>query len=104
MAAANLSAVGTNWHTLALSFQSNNIAVFFDGAQQIAVTDNHFDSVPPYTSGGITADMYSDANPYLISIDDVVVRSMAAPPVITSQPSSVTTNSGSTVTFSVSLW
>jgi len=101
MATINPGSIGTNWHTLALSFQSNNISVSLDGVQQINVVDNHFDTVPPYTAGGITVDLYSDAVPYAISIDNAVVKSLTPPPTIVTQPSGATTNSGSAVSFSV---
>ena len=101
MQSVSVGSVGTNWHTLSLSFQSNNIAVSLDGVQQINTVDNHFDTVPPYPAGGVTVDMYSDSTAYNLSVDDVAVRSMSAPPVITAQPASVTTNTGSTVRFSV---
>jgi uncharacterized repeat protein (TIGR02543 family) len=101
MQTVNPGNLGTNWHTLALSFQSNNISVSLDGIQQINVLDNHFDTVPPYASGGITADLYSDAVPYTIAIDNVAVKSLTPPPTIVTQPAGATTNSGSTVSFSV---
>jgi hypothetical protein len=103
MAAVNLPPVGTNWHTLALTFQSTNISVTFDGSQLINASDNDFDSVPPYVSGGITADMYSGGSAYNLLVDDILVTTpvSATPPTITSQPNPVTANAGSTVMFSV---
>ena len=104
MQAVNLPPVGTNWHTLDLTFQGTNIIVSFDGAQVINATDNNFDSVAPYSSGWITVDMYSDTIPYNFLVDDIMVTApvSATPPAITSQPTSVTTNAASTVVFSVS--
>jgi hypothetical protein len=103
MAGVNLPPVGTNWHTLALTFQGANISVSFDDSQVISTTDNNFDSVPAYLSGGITVDMYSDSTSYNLFADDILVTTpvSATPPTITSQPASVTANAGSAVMFSV---
>src|SRR6266850_753710 len=69
----------------------------------INATDNNFDSVAPYLSGGITVDMYSDSTSYNLFADDILVTTpvSATPPTITSQPAAVTANAGSTVMFSV---
>lgn len=101
MQSASLPALGTNWHTLTLTFQGANIIVYFDGVQQINISDNNFDSVAAYTKGGISVDMYTAATPYTLAVDDVIVSTSAAPPVITSQPASATANAGSTVSFTV---
>lgn len=103
MAAVNLPPLGTNWHTIALTFQGTNISVSFDGTQVISAIDDNFDSVPAFLSGGITTDIYSDGTPNNLFFDDIVVTTpvTATPPAITSQPGSVTANSGSTVSFSV---
>ncbi len=39
MAEARLAATGTNWHTVKLAFNGNQIAVFCDGNPVINVTD-----------------------------------------------------------------
>jgi hypothetical protein len=73
MAQAVLPAVGTNWHTLKLAFLTNQISVFYDGTQVINATDNGFDGQPAFLSGGVSADMYTDANgSYALSVDNVV--------------------------------
>jgi uncharacterized repeat protein (TIGR02543 family) len=102
MQTASLPSVGTNWHTVTMTFQSTNIAVSYDGTPVISVADNNFDSVAPYTSGGITADLYSDENAYGLSVDNVVVSTLeTGAPTITSQPMSQTNNAGTTATFAV---
>ena len=57
MAQAALPAVGTKWHTLKIVFVTNQISLYFDGLQINNLTDDNFDGLPPYLSGGITADM-----------------------------------------------
>ena len=57
MQTASLGSVGTNLHTLALTFAGANITVSYDGVQKISVTDNNFDGVAPFTNGGISADI-----------------------------------------------
>ena len=58
-AEVSLPAVGTGIHTLQMTFIGNRILVYYDGIQKIDVTDNNFDSRPPYSGGGISADWYS---------------------------------------------
>jgi hypothetical protein len=67
----NLSSVGTGWHSIKLSFQGNQIRVLYDGNQRIDVTDNS----SPYTSGGISIDMATAETNYIMSVDDILVRS-----------------------------
>ena len=73
METASLPSVGTNWHTVAMTFQGTNITASFDGAPVISVMDNDFDSVAPYSNGGITADLYTDGNAYSMSVSNVIV-------------------------------
>ena len=80
--------VGTNWHTLKLVFQANQIAVQYDGNQMINTTDGE---IQPYVSGGISAGMWTDASGYTMQVDDVVVDAFVAgtntnlvPPVVLS--------------------
>jgi hypothetical protein len=101
MAQASLPNVGTGAHTLLLAFQGTNITVSFDGTPEISVADNNFDGVAPFTTGGITADMYSDANAYQIGIQNVAVTTPSSAPQITTQPSSQTVNAGANVNFNV---
>jgi hypothetical protein len=58
MAAANLAAVGTGYHTLKLSFTNTNyIEVFFDGTKVISMADEETQH-PVYQTGGMTVDVY----------------------------------------------
>jgi hypothetical protein len=77
MAQVALPGVGTNWHTVKLSFQGNQIAVSYDGSQVINVTDVESN---PYLTGTVGIDMYTDSTPYTMSVDDVTVT--ALPPVL----------------------
>ncbi len=75
IALVSLPGVGTNLHTVTMSFQSNNITVYFDGLQEVNVTDNGtIDGQGPYLSGGIAAGMWTDSsNPYTIAFYNVTV-------------------------------
>jgi hypothetical protein len=73
MAQAKLPGVGTNWHTVALSFQGSNITASYDGTQEISVTDSNFSSMGPLASGGITADLFTYQKPFVFSVANVVV-------------------------------
>ncbi len=55
----SLPSVGTNWHRITFSVQGNNLAIYFDSTLEINTTDNFYDGVAPYTSGGISADMFT---------------------------------------------
>ena len=77
MVEVTLPPVGTDWHTLSLTFQSSNIVVDFDGVQEINTSDS---DTPPYNSGGISVDLYSDVSPFTLAIDNVIVS--ASPPVV----------------------
>jgi hypothetical protein len=81
MAQATLPSVGTAWHTLLVTFQSNNIKVSFDGVQYIDVTDNGFDSQPVYPSGGISLDLWTNTTPYLMSVENVSMQALSSAPV-----------------------
>ena len=71
MAQASLPSVGTNWHTLKLAFQTNQISVYYDGSLYINTTDVE---AQPYLYGGISADMYTDSTPYVMSVSNVTVK------------------------------
>jgi len=71
MRSANLPAVGTNWHTLKLAFQSTRIAVYYDGLQMISMTDAE---AQPYASGGISADFWTPSMQSQMSLDNVSAR------------------------------
>ncbi len=74
MQEVNLPSVGTGWHTLKMAFNGNRIQVFYDGTLMIDVTDNNYDSRPPYLSGGVGADLWTFLSPYAMALDDVIVN------------------------------
>jgi hypothetical protein len=68
MAVTNLASVGTGWHTLKLSFNTDCIEVYYDGSRLINMTDA--DTVEPlYQNGGMSLDVYDG----VLSVDDLVV-------------------------------
>jgi hypothetical protein len=71
---ASLPSVGTNWHTVRLACQGNQIAIWYDNVQVITTTDP-----APFLNGGVSLDMWTDATPYIMSADDVLVTPLAAP-------------------------
>ena len=73
MAATNLSAVGTGLHTVKLGFYGTQIAVYFDGAQMMSVTDT---DATTYPSGGVSADTYSGSTSDEISVENVTVSDL----------------------------
>jgi Bacterial Ig domain/Immunoglobulin domain len=77
LALVNLPSVGTNWHTLKLTFQGNQIGAYYDGVQVAAVTDTESN---PYATGAISVDMFTDNNIYNMFVDDVMVN--ALPPIL----------------------
>jgi hypothetical protein len=72
MAQVNLSGLDANWHALKLAFRGDRIAVYFDGNQVAAVTDNNFDGVPAYTNGGIGLHMFM-SSAFVATYDNVTV-------------------------------
>ena len=100
MQQVSLLGVGTNWHTVTFSLQGTGLKVYFDGVQEISMTDNNYDSVPPYTNGGITADMFTYPGAYTGSMANVSVTTSNTP-LIMAEPISVTNNAGTTAMFSV---
>ena len=77
MATANLPSVGTGYHTLKMVCDGNRIQVFYDGTSKIDVTDNNYDSRAPYLTGGVGLGMWTYNNVYVMSVDDVVVSTLA---------------------------
>jgi len=75
MRQVNLASVGTNWHTLSLVCSNNQITVSFDGTQMINMADAE---ATPYLSGGISADMWTDAHGYLMWVDNVTVNALGS--------------------------
>jgi hypothetical protein len=73
MQQVSLAAVSTNFHTVRLVFDANQIAVDFDGARMISINDP-----TPWHSGGISADMWTDAAAYVMSLDSVTVSPLVA--------------------------
>ncbi len=71
------ASVGTNSHTLQLSFAGSRISVFYDGTQEVNLTDGS----GPYLSGGVIADMWTDNISYSLGLDNIVVTSGAVPPI-----------------------
>jgi hypothetical protein len=71
---ASLAAVGTNWHTVKLACQGNQISIWLDNTQVITASDPS-----PFLTGGVSLDMWTDAAGYIMSADDVVVSPLAAP-------------------------
>ena len=65
-----LPSVGTNWHTLKLSFQGNQISVHYDSNLVTTATDIESN---PFWTGGICAGMSTATTRYNMFMDDVVV-------------------------------
>jgi hypothetical protein len=65
-----LASVGTNWHTLKLSFQGNQISVYYDSNLVTSAVDNESN---PFWTGGICAGMSTASARYNMFVDDVVV-------------------------------
>ena len=73
-----LPGVGTNPHTLRLTFQTNSIAAYFDGVLKTNVTDNgSIDGQPAYTNGTVSLDMYTYTTAYTMTVDNVIVSALA---------------------------
>jgi hypothetical protein len=92
MATVTLPAVGTNWHTLKLSVQGNQIAAYYDGNLAATATDTESN---PYLTGGASIDMYTDPAVYTMSVDDVVVAPL--PSVLMAVNDLYTMTQGSTL-------
>jgi hypothetical protein len=75
MQQVSLPGVGTNWHTLKLGCFGNQISVSYDGALYINTTDTESS---PYLTGGVSADMWTDAIGYTMLVDNVVVTSLVS--------------------------
>ncbi len=69
LASTNLSAVGTNSHTVKIEFTGSIINGYLDGAKILTATDAN------YSSGGVSLDFWSDATPYQLTADNVLVSS-----------------------------
>jgi len=73
MQTVNLAAVGTNFHTLRMDFQTNRITVYVDGAQMINTNDTE---AAYYTNGAVALDMWTDAGSYNLAVDDVLANNL----------------------------
>jgi hypothetical protein len=79
----NLTAVGTNWHTLLLSLSGPQLSVSFDGAQMISATDAE---ATPYTSGSVGIDLRTLSRSETMFVDNLVVNSIGAAPAPPAAP------------------
>ena len=78
MQQVNLPSVGTDWHALKIIFSGSRIQVFYDGNLMMDVTDNSYDSRAACLTGGISGDMWTYATPYIMEIDNIVVRTFTS--------------------------
>jgi hypothetical protein len=78
-----LTSVGTNWHSVQLSFQGDQIKVYFDSNLMITATDTE---AVTYTNGGVSLDFWTDAAPYMMTADDVTVTTPVTTQSITFDP------------------
>ena len=80
MQQVTLPSVSTNWHTVKLAFIGARIAVYFDGAQVISMTDAE---ATPYLTGAVSMDLWTDSTTYTMTADNVMVSSLTAPDAFT---------------------
>jgi hypothetical protein len=90
-----LASVGTNWHTLKLSFQGNQISVYYDGNLVTSAVDAESN---PFWTGGICAGMSTANAPYNMFVDDVVVNPL--PTALVAVNDSYYVNQNGTLTIS----
>jgi Bacterial Ig domain len=90
-----LPSVGTNWHTLKLSFQGNQISVYYDSNLVTSATDIESN---PFWTGGICAGMSTANTPYTMFMDDVVVTPL--PTALIAVNDSYYVNQNGTLTIS----
>ena len=69
----SLASVGTNSHTVKLSFNGNQIDVYYDDLVNPMISKSDAYS-PVYTNGAVSLDMWTGAATYTMSVDDVIVR------------------------------
>ena len=72
----SVPALGSGWHHLKLTFNGNQIQVFYDGSATpiIDVTDTNADGLAPYTSGYVGVDLYASGNTNGPTYDNYTVR------------------------------
>jgi hypothetical protein len=79
LASTNLASVSTNWHTIKLSFNSNQIAVYYDDPVNPNISYSDNDS--PYLSGAVSLEMFNWVKfgtpawgpNYNMSVGDIIV-------------------------------
>src|SRR5207302_2652753 len=99
MQQVSLPGVGTNWHTVELTFQTNQITIYYDHVLVLSQTDLE---VQPYVRGGINVDMWTADSPYIMSADDVVVTAPKLDQSITFAPLTNRTYGDAPVSLSAS--
>ncbi len=78
MFSTNMGTIGTNYHTLKLTCQSNVLSVAYDGTTAFSVTDVE---AQPYLGGGVGVDSYTDTTGYTMLLDDFTVTANSSTPV-----------------------
>ena len=75
----SLPGISTNPYTLKLTFQSNNIAAYFNDVLITNVTDNgSIDGQPAYTNGTVLLEMWTQSpTTYAMTVDNVIVSALA---------------------------
>jgi hypothetical protein len=68
-----LPSIGTNWHTLKLALEGNQLAVYYDGL----LKTNFADNVSPLTNGGVSVESYNSSFAYQLFVSNVVVAPLA---------------------------
>src|SRR5205085_5922989 len=76
----SLPGVGTNYHKLKMALDGNQISIFYD--QNLVMTASDAEA-QPYSSGGISLDMWTYITGYTMHADDVVVSGPVATQTIT---------------------
>ena len=71
---ALLPGMGTNFHTVRMTFQGSNVFAYYDGSLITNLVDNGtFDGQPAYASGGIDVELYTQTTPFNMLVDNVLV-------------------------------
>jgi len=70
MQEASLSSVSTNWHTLQLGFQGNQITVSYDSNVVLNATDAE---ASPYSQGAFGFDTFTESAPYTFEVKNLTV-------------------------------
>jgi hypothetical protein len=80
----SVPALGSGWHHLKLTFNGNQIQVFYDGSATpiIDVTDTDAGGLAPYTSGYVGVDLYASGNTNGPSYDNYTVRDSSSAVVL----------------------